>query len=33
MRPPMTHAPLDAETLAAARRHYDQTTDADTRRR
>jgi transposase len=33
MRPPHTFAPLDAETLAAARRRYDQTTDADTRLR
>jgi transposase len=33
MRPPHLLAPLDAETLAAARRRYDQTTDADTRLR
>jgi transposase len=33
MRPPKTYAPLDAETLAAARSRYDQTTDADTRLR
>ena len=33
MRPPHLLAPLDAETLADARRRYDQTTDADTRLR
>jgi putative transposase len=33
MRPPHLFAPLDAETLADARRRYDQTTDADTRLR
>jgi transposase len=33
MRPPHLFAPLDAENLAAARRRYDQTTDADTRLR